>query len=147
MKSAENTSRVPPTIATSASCENIFLCLNALYAPTGRRHPNTARRIYRGLILLNMETFSTTVSTAPSTTSSGVPARLPRMLGTNAIRTIAGTPISSHHLNLPEYRHMHIEPTPAITRMAVNGDAVRVRMNSRIAIPTIKMSHPDRPSL
>ena len=53
----------------------------------------------------------------------------------------------SHHLNLPEYRQMHRDDTPASTRTAVKGDAVRVRMNRSMAIPTMNISHPERPSL
>ena len=63
-----------------------------------------------------------------------------------AISTMTGTPTMNHHLILPEYRHMHKEPTPAMTRIATKGEAVSVRMKSRIAMPMMKMNHPDRPS-
>ncbi len=42
---------------------------------------------------------------------------------------------------------MHRDATDAITRIAVYGEAVSVRMNNSIAIPTMNISHPDRPSL
>ena len=67
--------------------------------------------------------------------------------GTNAMSTMSGTPMMNHHFNLPEYRHMQKEPTPAITRTATKGEAVSVRMNRRMAIPTMNRSHPESPSL
>ena len=100
---------------------------------------------YKGFIFVNIGLR--TMSSSPSTADSATPARLLNMSGRKAKRTISGTHMISHHLNLPEYRQMHNEATETNTRQAVNGDAVRVRMNSRIAIPMMKISHPESPSL
>ena len=66
--------------------------------------------------------------------------------GRNAKKTIAGTTRMSHHLNRPEYRNMHNVATPTRTSRATYGEAVRVRMNSRMAIPIMNISQPESPS-
>jgi len=67
--------------------------------------------------------------------------------GTKASSIIRGTHAMSQNLNLPEYRQIHNEATAAMTRIAVNGEAVNVRINDRMAIPTRNMSQPERPYL
>ena len=42
---------------------------------------------------------------------------------------------------------MHRDATDITTRIATYGDAVRVRINESMAIPTRNMSHPESPSL
>ena len=152
-----------------ANWENVFISLNEKYAATGNRSPSTISSTYKGFTrAMNgmpapSSTVSETISSATSmfsdtpssvtisatTASSAIFASVAlfRIIGTKAMRVMSGTPMISHHLILPEYRHMHREPTPAITRIATKGEAVRVRMNSRIAIPAMNISHPDRPSL
>ena len=70
----------------------------------------------------------------------------PNMEGTNASSMIVGRPIISHHFSLPLKRRMQNDVIPIRTSIAVKGDAVRVRMNVRIAIPIRNISHPERPS-
>ena len=109
---------------TSESCENLFISLKATNPATGRASPSTPSRTIIG---------STSEKEA-------------RIRGMNAISTISGIPMISHHFNLPEYRLMQSDPTAAITRTATYGEAVRVRMKSSMAIPAMNISHPESPS-
>ena len=103
---------------------NLFLSLNATYAAIGIRIPITIRRICIG--------------------ARANPSGINR--GKNAHSTISGMPINTHHLPLPEYSIMQKELTPASTSSATKLEQVSVRINSRIAIPAINISHPERPS-
>ena len=87
----------------------------------------------------------------PSSTQRGFTAArngtYPIRRGKKPNRTSAGTQMMSHHLNLPEYRQIHNDATPISVITATYVEMEMVRMNERIAIPTMNISHPDTPSL
>jgi hypothetical protein len=49
-------------------------------------------------------------------------------------------------LKFPEYTPIHRDETPASVSAATYGEREMVRINSRIAMQTMKISQPDSPS-
>ena len=125
---------MPARNESIARLANLLPSRNAAMIPPGTAIASSPQRMYIGLILSQKDGTSGSVNA-------------PNMEGTNASNMIVGRPIISHHLSLPLKRNMQNDVIPASTRMAVNGDAVRVRMNVRMAMPIRNINHPDRPSL